>query len=140
MAFDTLAVRNMTHHIERTLLEQKLEGVNTKMSIKDLRLELSAMENRNLEVRSLLERWRNEGTSAQIGQVAMDSVTEVTLRLDSLTEVLGTIKNGVGDLKAEWLMIKREVKQLSYYLLQNNIISLSHSLYSPLSLSIYISI
>ena len=67
---------------------------------------------RNIEVRSLLERWRQElqnGQVGNVGQVSMDTVSSMVTRVDTLDGVLSTVKNGVGDLKAEWLLIKREV-------------------------------
>ena len=51
----------------------------------------------------------------------MDDVHSLETRVNTIDEILGYVKNGVGDMKAEWLLIKREVSIRVYCALLKDI-------------------
>jgi predicted nucleic acid-binding Zn-ribbon protein len=115
---EVLNSQNVTHRLEKELLEQKLEHVQQEFDIKDMRLSLVDMRAETRKIwdavsgRSTGTRMRKVMTSGDVLpsiDVQPYEVMKLGGEVDRTSSLVGQLRNSVGDLKAEWLLIKREV-------------------------------
>ena len=104
---------NVTHRLERDLLQQKLEHMQQEIDMKDLRLSLADMRT---ETGKIWEAVVGGGGTRVTSRDALPPVVVQSYEVlklgddvDKTRGVVSQLKNSVGDLKAEWLLIKREV-------------------------------
>ena len=103
--------RNLTHKVEKEILEQKLEGVQNKIALQDMQFRLE-------EVKGISDKLNKAQTQfdqivAKIQGELSEPVKDIIKRETAeVQDLVAQLKNSVGDLKAEWTLIKREVNDV----------------------------
>ncbi len=125
LAQELLQSQNSSHRLEKNILEQRLSHMEQQVSLKDVTLSMADLrgENRKLwEAVDSLQRhgvstsgpadtnsdYSGRGSRSGIYLEFLDLKSDVARR----KAVVNQLKSTVGDLKAEWVMLKREVRSI----------------------------
>ncbi|XP_074649845.1 angiopoietin-1-like [Tubulanus polymorphus] len=125
---ELLQSKNLTHHVEKQVLEHKLESVKMRIDQQELRVKLLALETKQdkLKLKARATSPGSDGaTLTTDGQQQLISLgDDLKVQSDSLQTKFASLRNEIGDLKAEWLLIKREIQDLQRGIQQ---LTLAHS-------------
>ena len=123
MLDELLQARNLTHGVEKDLLGQKLADVQLNIAMKDVKMDIMDMRGENRKLWEAVERGPMRGSSGGgggggRGRASNAHVQQISTEVNDMGLLVNQLKNGVGDLKAEWLLIKREVQDIKSESLQ----------------------
>ena len=111
-------VGNAANSFEKALLEQRLEQMRLSGIVEKLRLELPEMRNENDRLLHMCRQLiRGSSNDSKITLPSVDSTKDMYRLEDKVgdnSSLLSQLKSGVADLKAEWLLIKREVQNILF--------------------------
>ena len=105
--------KNLSHRVEKEMLQQKLEGVQTKMALSDMRLKIEELKSHTKKLSDAQHKLQHiEKQMRSSGEFSKAKKKIIREELSGINHVVGHLKNSVGNLKAEWLLLKREVKDV----------------------------
>lgn len=113
-------IENVSNRLEKSLLAERLQQAQLGgVALDDIRLDLRTIRNENDKLwdayRTISNSIGDGGSELELLEFPSSSKQISRLREDltDMEDFLSQVKRGVGDLKGEWLVIKREVHNVN---------------------------